>query len=386
MYQKISLLYFFVLHLSLFVLDKDINKDFQIKEFDQIEFFNRLDTKPKIYATINGEVHNEGEFVVDSDTTFKELIAIAGGLTQKAYKEFELIRYRLEDGIRKQEIQKLSLQKAINNNFKIKAYDEIKILKIPNWDDVKTVTISGEVKFPGEYIINKGDKLVDLLKRVGGFTDNAFIDGMVFNRDSIKILQKERLKDSINKLKQNAAFLAATPTQAGEKAEDKQKLVLIIDNLTKELSSIEPTGRLAMTITSSLEELEQSHFNIILEDKDEIIIPTRNDTVTVMGEVLNTSSFIFTPDKSIDYYLNKAGGATQKADMENIYIVHANGEAERFTSGYLFANNSQIKRGDTIVVPMVLNVTSNIGIVKDVTQIIYQLAITAASLKTVGSL
>jgi len=101
---------------------------------------------------------------------------------------------------------------------------------------------------------------------------------------------------------------------------------------------------------------------------------------------MNQNSFIYTSNKSLEFYLQKAGGLTQKADSDNIYIVHANGEAQKYETGYLFHSDTDIKKGDTVVVPVKIEVTSNLQIAKDVSSVLYQLAVTAASLSTLGAL
>ena len=96
------------------------------------------------------------------------------------------------------------------------------------------------------------------------------------------------------------------------------------------------------------------------------------------------NSFFYKDNLDIEDYLDKSGGVTAKADLDNIYIVHANGEAEKYENSYLFGYFTSIKKGDTIIVPMRIETSSYRTIAKDVSQIIYQFAITAVSLKTVG--
>lgn len=85
-------------------------------------------------------------------------------------------------------------------------------------------------------------------------------------------------------------------------------------------------------------------------------------------------------------YLEKAGGLNETADSDLIYIVKANGEAIKVDSGYFWNDTSKIYKGDTIVVPMKIDTVSDISMAKDITSILYQLAITAASIKTLGAL
>ena len=84
-------------------------------------------------------------------------------------------------------------------------------------------------------------------------------------------------------------------------------------------------------------------------------------------------------------YISKVGGFTPIADSDQIYVVHANGEAERFGGDLFLSSQAQVKPGDVIVVPQVLVTSSGMQVAKDISSILYQFAVTAASLKTVGA-
>ena len=98
---------------------------------------------------------------------------------------------------------------------------------------------------------------------------------------------------------------------------------------------------------------------------------------------MNPTAIIY-QDGDIESYLKKAGGLSELADDSNIYVVHANGEAIKYSGG-LFSSSLHIRKGDTIVVPQKLVTTTGMQFAKDVSGILYQFAVTAASLKTVGA-
>lgn len=370
---------------KVFMLNLDTDKNFLIKPFDKIEFFNKFDMEDERYAVINGEVNFPNKYKINENTTINDIIAISGGLTSKVYFDiFEVTRYKVVDGIREQKLISMSLKNALAKHFKINRYDEITIFKIPNWNETRIITIKGEVKFPGKYIVQKGDRISDIIKRVGGYTAEAFVDGAFFARESIKILKKEQLEKSIKKLKQNISYLATSPLGNGENAQSRQMLINTLDNIILDMASIEPKGRISIKLMADLDKFNDSYYNIVLEDKDFIYIPSKNDTISVIGEVLNQNTVIFIPDETVDTYIEKAGGLTEKADIDNIYIVHANGVAEKASLGGIFYSASDIKTADTIIVPMKIELQSNMQVAKDISSILYQFAVTAASLKTVG--
>ena len=372
---------------KIYILDLKTKGDFKLKPFDEIEFFDYYDTHPRLTAQIIGEVYRPGNYEIRENTTLKELLKIAGGLTKKAFiDEVEITRYYIADNERKRKIISLNLNETFNDEFIIEDGDEISVRAIPKWGEKKYVFLKGQVKFPGRYSIEDGDTIYDVLKRAGGFVENAFIEGAVFTRKSVKKLQKEELEKSLRDLKAQAAYTAASATEAGEKAEDKKRLLIMVEQIAKQAKEVEPIGRVSIELTSNLESFKKSDFNIPLEDGDVLYIPTVNKTVTVIGEVLNPNTFIYKKDISVTKYIEKSGGLKESADEDNIYVVKANGEAKRFKRGYFYNSNGFIEMGDTIIVPKKIITTSGIALAKDIADITYKLAITAASLKTVGGI
>jgi polysaccharide export outer membrane protein len=364
--------------LEIHFLDVDKNRSFKIEPLDEIIFYDKLEREKPRFASVKGEVLSPGNFRIDTTTDINKLIQLAQGLTKEAYLDrFEVIRYRIENGERRYEVLEMSLSEAIENSFLIEEFDEVTIFKIPNWNDRESVSIRGEVRFPGVYTIQKDDTLRDLLERAGGTLDGAFLRGAVFTRESIKGIQKRRLEESIRRLKQDSVYLLASPASMGEKSEDRSFLLKMIDSLVAELRDFKPNGRVSVDISKG---------NFLLENGDNLYIPTKNETVTVIGEVLNPNTFFYKEGEDVEYYLDRSGGLNMKADLENIYIVHPNGEAERYETGFLFGFGSDVETGDTIIIPMKVETSSFTNITKDVTQILYQMAITAVSLKTVGVL
>ncbi|EJF06688.1 periplasmic protein involved in polysaccharide export [Thiovulum sp. ES] len=361
------------------ILFLDIQEDtnFELQPFDEIVFFDKLEREKPKTASIFGQVLNSGTFQIDENTDINKLIKMAKGLKQEAYFEkFEVVRYWVEDGERKYKVIEKSLSEAMEENFQIQEYDEVSIFRIPNWLDKETVKISGEVRFPGEYVINKGDTLQTLIDRAGGFLPTAFFRGAVFTRNSIKNLQKKQLESSVRKLKNDSLYLLSQPKSVGESEGEKLGILKVIDSLVAEMRDFEPNGRVSIDI--------ENERNFLLENGDSLHIPTKIETVSVIGEVLNPNTFFFENQTEIEYYLDKSGGLNHKADIDNIYIVHPNGEAQKYETGFLFGFGSEVETGDIIVVPLKIETSSYTNIAKDVTQILYQLAITAVSLKTVG--
>jgi protein involved in polysaccharide export with SLBB domain len=370
-----------------FILDRERDSNFKIEPYDEVRFFKQNQEYLRKYVTIRGEVIKAGRYEIDGDTTLPQLIEMTGGFTKRAYlKKFEIVRFNVIDGRERvhRVINDISLQEAMDSHYKLEEFDEITILKIPNWSDTKVVEIDGEVRFPGKYVLNDGEKLSALIERAGGFKESAFLDGSIFTREDVKAIQKKRIDESVSKLRRNLLYLSSSATSIGESNEDKQRLSVITEQLIKDMENFKPNGRVSIYIDRDIDKFRKSLYNIELEDGDKLFIPTVVSTVTVVGEVLNPNSFIHTSDNSVDSYLERAGGITEKASEDNIYIVKANGEAIRYEPGFFFGSSVSVEKGDSIIVPMNISTDSNIKIAKDITQILYQLAVTTASLSAVG--
>ncbi|MGB5792112.1 SLBB domain-containing protein, partial [Poseidonibacter sp.] len=316
-----------------------------------------------------------------------DIINLSGGFTKKAlYSRFEIARYKIKNSKRIRTIKTMNVNDALNQNIKINADDEITIFPIANWYEKIYVTIDGRVRFPGTYAIEEGEKLASIIERAGGFLDNAFIEGAVFTREEIRIVQQKRLEQSLEKLQTQVTQDALNVDEAGSDKDEKLKMLSTVKLLEKEAKKNTPMGRISLSLYHDIKRFKESPYNITLKDKDKLYIPSVNDTVSVLGEVLNQNTFVYEKDLDTNDYLSKAGGITDVADEDYIYIVKANGETKKFKGSYFFGGGNEIFKGDTIVVPLKVDTFSDMRFAKDVSTILYQFAVTAASLKTVGGI
>lgn len=370
-----------------YLVDIKSNGNFEIKPYDDISFFDFSNTNSIAKAAIKGEIFIPGTYNITENTTINNLIDIAGGFTKKTLmSKCEVARYEVKGNQRIRTILSLDLKKAMDLNLQVFEDDEWTIFAIENWNDKKYIELKGEVKYPGKYSISEGEKLSSVLVRAGGFTKHAFVEGSVFAREEVKELQIKRLEESLDRLKTKAMQASATANNAGESTKEKQNMLSAITQLEKEASTKKPIGRISLDLYFDLSRFANSPHDLTLKDQDVLYIPSINDTISVVGEVLNQNTFVFDGKSDARAYLEKAGGTTELAEVDYIYVVKANGEAKRVQNDYFFGSSNDVFKGDTIVVPMKLDTFSDIAFTKDVTQILYQLAITAASLKTVGGI
>lgn len=360
--------------------------NFIMHPYDDIEVYDYYKQNHIKTINITGEVNFPNQYSLNENITLQKIVEIAGGFTPKAYKDyFEVIRYYIEDSKREKKLIKVPLEEL--NTFLLKEYDEISIHTIPNWSERKTVTVGGEVNFPGTYVIEDGDKLYNIIQRAGGYTDKAFIEAAVFTRESIKELQTKRQKQSILELKQKVLAISVSPEAVGQ-GESKVNLLEmtnIIDKISLEAQQLEPIGRISISLMQDLEEFNLSYSNISLKDKDALFIPSQTDTILIMGEVMSPTAIVY-EGNNVNEYIAKAGGFSQRADEDLVYVIHADGSSQRVYQGWFTASETNIvKKGSTIVVPQELVTYSFMQITKDVASIFYQFALTAAAMNAVGA-
>ncbi|MCH9814504.1 MAG: SLBB domain-containing protein, partial [Epsilonproteobacteria bacterium] len=385
------------------IINYNQNPNVLLQAFDTVYLFDFFETNPIDTAFIAGEVIKPGKYEITPGMSLDKFIQSAGGLSEKAYpKECEIIRYHIENGQREKKIFKISMQDV--NKFILQKHDEINIKRVPNWYERKTVTLKGEVKFPGTYVIHSGEKLSSVIDRAGGYTKEAFLYGAVFTREEIANLQKESLKMALSKLKEQV--ILASLRAAGSKSMNAINItesINAVESLIVEAENLTPIGRVSINLgydgDASCDEygsigsahisgtLKGTASDLTLKDKDMLYIPSFNDTVVVSGEVMNPMASTYLGD-NIREYIKKSGGLTEVADTEHIYVMHANGEAEKATLGsYLFSSNKvNVKKGDVIIVPKKLMFQRGIDLVSEVADIFYKLTLTVAAMNTVGVL
>ena len=357
------------------------NPDYKLSPFDEVTVFDYYNFNPLKPISVYGAVNKPNIYLYSKGLTLKDALTMAGWLKDKADKNYiELVRYKIVNGERIRIIKRLTVKDL---NFKLKPYDEINVKTIPNWTKRETVTIKGEVKYPGVYVIQKGDRLADIIKRAGGFTKDAYLYGAVFTRESVRKMQEEELNKMIYRLKKKVAIISASAKGAGEQSLNVKDMIDAIDSVAAQAEKLKPIGRVAIVLDRNLTKFANSPYNITLENNDTLYIPSKKDSVIVMGEVLTPTSFVYTTDSALKY-IKKAGGRTALAGKV-FFVVHANGFTDKGEFGSWFNKDVKVKPGDVITVPIQIKTSTWYSIAKDMSEILYRLAITAASLKTVGA-
>jgi protein involved in polysaccharide export with SLBB domain len=252
------------------------------------------------------------------------------------------------------------------------------------------VLVEGEVRRAGYFTIEIGERLSSVLKRSGGFSPNAFPNGIMLVRESVKLKQQAELDRFIAAERQRltaqsagiaagtAGLTAAAAFSMSGTIAEQQVLSLRLQQLEATASRIE-LGRVIVRL-DSIESLEGTEDDIILESRDRITIPTPPQTVGIIGSVKNPSTVVYRPGLDLNDYLRQSGGVTEDANKREMYVMRANGTTD---SSYLSAK--EMRPGDTIVVPQKIEArTPQLALWQTVASIIGSVALAAAGIAVVG--
>jgi protein involved in polysaccharide export with SLBB domain len=305
-------------------------------------------------------------FELEENETIEDLIKFAGGIQKESKKDlFNLVRFENNKFVS----YKLNFDEL--SSFKVAHLDSIYAEK----EAVGTITINGNIKNPGKYSISSSDKVLDIIKRSGGYTDSAYPFGGSLFRESAKDLESMFASKSYQNL---IKFIVSGSTATSSGAQG-------IGYLLSELKSYEPTGRIIVEFNESkLKDNIQD--NIYLNDGDEIFIPTYSSNVYIFGEVGNPGSVTFKDDLSLNNYIESSGGLTRFSSKNFIFIVSPNGETKKvYTKGIrnLLAQDTPIYPGSVIFVPRHIGVMDGVNYYATIAPIFSSLALSLASLNSI---
>ena len=297
--------------------------DFALREDDEISVFSVSEFRPERYVAITGAVRKPGQYPYRDGITMRDLVLLAGGLQESAYLgEAEIARLpeNRANGVTASTIRvpldsSYLFERGPNGEYsgppglpanggeapelRLQPYDNVLVLQQPDWELQRTVALTGEVRFPGRYaLVNKSERLADVIRRAGGLTSEAYAEGVHFFRTS----------DSTS-------------------------------------------GRIGIELQSVLKKRDHRD-NLLLQDGDSIYIPRYNGIVNVKGAVNSPVAVAYVPGQNIDFYIRAAGGPSRKADVASAYVTQPNGKVEAVHIRPLLPDGKPKPRaGSEVVVP-----------------------------------
>ena len=326
---------------------------------------------------INGSVTYPGIYPLTGNGGVNELIIAAGGLLESAYiKEAEITRIAKNDASEIEHVRfnlKNEITGSANSHIILRSKDSVNIFSIPNWQENVKVELKGELRFPGTYTIRRGETLSDLLKRAGGLSKFAEENAAVFTRKTIKEQEQQQLARLSTELRRDIASKSFQNSVSSNTLSYDE-----MNKLLNDLASIEAVGRLVIDLPLILNNQQQ----LILQDGDVLYVPSKRDSISVIGEVNYSTSHLYKKGVTVDDYIDLSGGLKGRAAEDRIYIIKANGSVKIPSAGNWFAvsNAEQLSPGDTIVVPMDSDHMDKLTLWSTATQILYQLGVAVAAI------
>jgi len=345
-------------------------------------------TEPTLMVSVKGLIKDPGEYPLQEGMRISRLIQAGGGLTEGAYSlKAELTRYDIvENKLREAEHIAVDLGRVllgdIETDLELMPHDTLYIKKMPLWSEKQWVEITGEVRFPGTYLISRGETMRSLINRAGGFTKLAFLDGAIFMREELRRKEQKQIDILAAGLESDLAAATLEKTQVGANKQEQGSYSLM-RSLASQLRATKAVGRLVVDLRGLVEGDEE---DISLMGGDKLVVPVRSQEVTVIGEVNFPTSHLYNKKFTRDNYINMSGGITYKAKDKYIYIVRANGTVITGNSSGWFRTVQKINPGDTIVVPLDAERIRPLTLVTNISKIVYQLGLAMASWYAIGVL
>jgi protein involved in polysaccharide export with SLBB domain len=319
-------------------LNNDATHNIELRREDEVLITSKQELKDSFNVYIQGEIRKPGSFEYVQGLTLKDLILQAGGFTDAAYKTIEIARVIKRDSITSQDLGAtqiivtqidgdLSLADA---STPLSAFDVVTIKRKAGYTLPESVRISGQVQYPGPYALSaRNERVSAILKRAGGYTVDAFIEGayLVHNKTAD---EKKREEENIERAKK---ILKDSSGLAQLEAQKNTSFIKVPLNLTGILNN------------------PGSEEDLVLKVGDEIFIPKYDGQVKVGGAVLLTTQVPYSKNNSFGNYITAAGGFGADAIRRKAYIVYANGEAARSKRFLFFTLRPKVKPGSEIVVP-----------------------------------
>lgn len=314
------------------LIDGKVNIDTRLRTGDIIFVEPRANV-----VLLEGAFKRSMQFELLDNQNLSDAIYYANGVSVDADLS-NIFLYRMLDG----EIQDIEISSISQfDNIKVRDFDRVYVRN----HSFRNVKISGAVLRPGSYKLEEGDTIFDLIEKSGGYTKNAFPNGiMYFNDDAYKISQaaiKKLYQDFLDELFQLMQLSAQTEL-------DVASLV----GVGQEIRSVEPNGRIVLDIMDDTNP-------VLMKNNDTIFVPEKTSNIYIFGEILYEGSMLYKEGADLNYYLSEASGVKDSADLKSIYILYPNGRTAQLSKKRnLFAaqpHKANIEPGSIIYIPRKLD-------------------------------
>lgn len=321
--------------------------DIPIRNNDVLFIPTKQEMMEEQTITIHGEVHYPGIYKYADNETLEDFVLQAGGLKQTASTVKVDVSRRISNpkALTTDSIIAHTYSFALKDGFvidgepgfKLMPFDEVYVRRSPGFYKQQNVVVDGEVMFSGTYTLSKkNQRLSDMIKAAGGVNDRAYVAGARLER-KVNESERKRMEDVLKTAKEQMENLEL------EAASENQKIDLKNSEKIKKFE-VPETYPVGIELDKALAN-PGCDADIVLREGDRIIVPQYNGTVRINGEVMYPNTVGFEKGKKVSYYIDQAGGFSNKAKKSQTYIIYMNGMIAKM------GHNAKPKPGCEIVVP-----------------------------------
>ncbi|ATR22484.1 Polysaccharide export protein [Roseomonas mucosa] len=335
---------------------------------------------------LGGEVGLPGLYPVLEDTGLDQVLAAAGDVGETA--DLAAVEFSREplDQAGAVPLTRLRLDLRSRNfaAVRLSPRDGIRIPRGFGDREIGSVTLVGEFVRPGTYDIRRGERLSELIGRAGGLTPQAYPYGTVFTRESVRVRQQDGFERTARELESSLLQVAAGQAVAGSRASgDLGGAITAGRQMASALREAKAAGRMSVEANPAIL-AARPELDTLLEPGDLIAIPKRPNEVTVVGAVLNPGSMQFTTGKKAVDYVRAAGGEQRFADAGRAFVVLPNGQSVPAGIGSWQGGGPPVPPGSLVVVPQDPSPYETWGFIRDITQVLGQVSVSAAALAVIS--
>ena len=285
--------------------------------------------------TIHGEVFYPGVYKYADNETLEDFVLQAGGLKQTASTVKVDVARRMVNpkALTTDTLIARTYTFALKDGFvvdgepgfKLMPFDEVYVRKSPGFYKQQNVTVEGEVMFGGTYTLSKkNQRLSDLIKSAGGVNDRAYVAGARLER-KMDANERKRYETVLKMAQEEAARLELEAAGAG-------RSVNIDKSDTQRKFEIPETYSVGIELDKALAE-PGGDADIVLREGDRLVVPQYTATVKINGEVMYPNTVGYQKGKKAKYYINQAGGFSNRAKKSQAFIIYMNGTVAKVSEG-----------------------------------------------------
>lgn len=291
--------------------------DIPLRNEDVLYIPSKKEVQEEQTLTIHGEVMYPGVYKYAENTTLEDFVLQAGGLKDAA----SMMKVDVARRIANSKATTTSDTIAHTYSFALKdgfvidgqqgfalmPYDEVYVRTSPGFSKQRNIKVEGEVLYDGTYTLSKkSERLSDIIKQAGGFTNTAYPKGARLERT---ITPEERLRME--------TVLKVVQAQSGEK-----------DSVNMKKIDMGSTYYVGIDLDKAMEK-PGSNYDVVLREGDRLIVPEYSGTVKISGDVMYPNTVAYSEGKKLDYYVNQAGGWGNRARKNRAFIIYMNGTIAR---------------------------------------------------------